>query len=89
MSAVERGEFLHAGRVLSRMENGNNTPAVRHEAIRIIQREILPEESQILNRLLNDLTVTWRHLGPQTGPIEDSQLDAYYQPSSVIAVKGK
>lgn len=71
MAAVERGFFAHVGRVLARIEDGHNTAPVRHEAISLIQRGVLPEGSQLLNRIHQDVTESWRHLGP----VEDSELD--------------
>jgi len=72
-SSPGRRQLAHAGRVLSRLENGYNTPLVRHEAEVTISR--LPVGSQVLERLLRDVTETWRH----QGPVEDSELDTYHQ----------
>ena len=79
MSAVERRNIPHAGRVISRIENGQQTAAVRHEAVSIIQKGILPEGSQLRDQILEDLTQSWRSLGS----VEDSQLDTSYLPPSV------
>ncbi len=72
MSAVEKGIYPHAGRVLARIENGHNTTDVRREAVvNIIQKGVLPEGSELLERLHKNVTDAWRHLGT----VDDSQLD--------------
>lgn len=74
-SVAERGDLAHAGRVLSRIENGHNTTPVRHEAVSVMRKGILPEGSPLRNQMLEDLTRSWRHLGT----VPDAQLDTNYE----------
>ena len=75
LSATERRSLAHAGRVLSRIENGHNTTPVRHEAYTIIQKGLIPQGT-LEDRLMGDLTGSWRHIGT----VPDSQLDTQYLP---------
>lgn len=74
--SAERRNLPHAGRVLSRIENGHNTTPVRYQALTLMQKGVLAQGSQFEERLIEDLTRSWRHLGP----VEDSQLDSNYSP---------
>lgn len=74
----------HAGRVLSRIENGHNTTAVRHEAYVMIRDGKVRQGSELATKMLNDLTGSWRKFGT----IADSQLDVNYSPPKVSS-KGK
>lgn len=77
--SAERGNLAHVGRVLSRIENGHNTTPVRHEAVNVMREGVLPHGSQLEDRMIEDLTKSWRYLGS----VPDSQLDTYYEPPKV------
>lgn len=71
MSAVERGFYSHAGRILSRLENVHNTGPVRKEALRIIKSGVLSTESQLHGQLLVDIEKGWR----REKEVQDLELD--------------
>lgn len=78
LSAAERKNLIHAGRVLGRLENGHNTTPVRHAAYTLLRDGKISPAGKLGQRLMSDLVESWRHLGPV--PDDDSSaLDTNYQ----------